>query len=86
MSLGVCNKISCCVSRNSNMGRHIFQQESGAFFPATVTRASGGTYDVAFFDGDRETGLDRSMIKLISPPADAAAATARVPTMWTPPK
>jgi hypothetical protein len=40
----------------------------GAFFPATVSRASDGTFDVNFFDGDRETGLERARIKLISPP------------------
>lgn len=40
----------------------------GAYFPATVTRASGNTYDVLFFDGDRDEGLDRSMIKLLNPP------------------
>ena len=45
----------------------------GAFFPATVTRASGDTFDVAFFDGDRETGLDRSSIKLLSPPKVSSA-------------
>jgi len=52
----------------------------GAFFPATVTRASGGTYDVAFFDGDRETGLDRSMIKLLSPGKAAVSSAADVDT------
>jgi hypothetical protein len=42
----------------------------GAFFPATVTRvlAGGSTYDVQFFDGDKESGLDRSLIKLLTPP------------------
>ena len=42
----------------------------GAFFPATVTRVlpGGNGYDVQFFDGDRETGVDRSMLKLLVPP------------------
>jgi hypothetical protein len=44
----------------------------GAFFPATVTRASEGTYDVQYFDGDSETGMDRSLIMLLSPPASAS--------------
>lgn len=44
----------------------------GAFFPATVTRASGGTFDVSFFDGDRETNLSRDQIKLVSPPSQEA--------------
>jgi hypothetical protein len=45
----------------------------GAFFEATVIRASAdGTYDVQYFDGDGETGIDRSMIKLLSPPASVS--------------
>lgn len=47
----------------------------GAYFPATVSRASGGTYDVNFFDGDRELGLDRSQIRLTEPPAVEAVDT-----------
>ena len=50
------------------VGDEVEADLGGAFFPATVTRASNGTFDVAFFDGDRETGLDRSNIKLLSPP------------------
>lgn len=46
----------------------------GAFFSATVTRASGGTYDVQFFDGDSETGLERSMIRLLTPPVSKNTA------------
>ena len=55
------------------VGDQVEADLGGAFFSATVTRASGGTYDVAFFDGDRETGLDRSMIKLLSPPAESSS-------------
>jgi hypothetical protein len=40
----------------------------GAFFPATVTRAMGNSYDVQFFDGDKEEGLERAMLKLTKPP------------------
>jgi hypothetical protein len=41
----------------------------GAFFPATVKKVlTGNKYDVQFFDGDQENGLDRSMIKLMKPP------------------
>jgi hypothetical protein len=41
----------------------------GAFFPATVTKIlPGNKFDVQFFDGDQENGLDRSMIKLLKPP------------------
>jgi hypothetical protein len=56
----------------------------GAFFEAIVIRASAadGTYDVQYFDGDGETGIDRSMIKLLSPPAcasdDADADTSKM--------
>lgn len=40
----------------------------GAFFPATVTKVQGDKYDVLFFDGDSDTGLERGMIKLLTPP------------------
>jgi hypothetical protein len=36
----------------------------GALFPATVTRVSDGSYDVEFFDGDIETNLTRSHLRL----------------------
>ena len=51
------------------VGDQVEADLGGAFFPATVVRASGGTFDVNFFDGDRETNLDRSQIKLLTPPA-----------------
>ena len=51
------------------VGDHVEADLGGALFPATVSRASGGTYDVQFFDGDRETNLQRSQIKLSAPPA-----------------
>ncbi len=59
----------------------------GAYFPATVTRASGNTYDVLFFDGDRDEGLDRSMIKLLNPPVlveevDTSAMTPKQLKRW----
>ena len=40
----------------------------GAFFEATVTAVNGDKYDVLYFDGDRDTGLGRNMIKLLNPP------------------
>jgi hypothetical protein len=54
------------------VGDQVEADLGGAFFPATVTRASEGTYDVQYFDGDSEPGMDRSMIKLLSPPAFAS--------------
>jgi hypothetical protein len=51
------------------IGAQVEADLGGAFFAATVTRASGGTYDVHFFDGDQETNLDRSQIKLLASPA-----------------
>lgn len=53
------------------VGDQVEADLGGAFFDATVTRASGGTYDVQFFDGDRDVGLSREMLKLKSPPAVA---------------
>ena len=47
----------------------------GALFPAKITKAfSNNTYDVEFFDGDRETGMERASIKLLKPPALAPSA------------
>ena len=60
-----------------NVGDQVEADLGGALFPATVSLASGGKYDVTFFDGDRETGLDRSQIKLLTPPA---APTSNVDT------
>lgn len=40
----------------------------GAFFPATISKVQGDKYDVLFFDGDADTGLERGMIKLLTPP------------------
>lgn len=51
-----------------SVGQQVEANLGGAFFAARVIRASGGTYDVEFFDGDRELGLERSQIKLMSPP------------------
>jgi hypothetical protein len=53
----------------------------GAWFAATVTCAAGGTYDVAFFDGDRETNLPRAAIKLLHKPAAPTMTTSSNPTL-----
>ena len=50
------------------IGDQVEADLGGAFFPATVTRVAGSKYDVRYFDGDQDTGLDRSMIKLLAPP------------------
>eukprot|EP00538_Stauroneis_constricta_P011337 CAMPEP_0119566390 /NCGR_PEP_ID=MMETSP1352-20130426/32920_1 /TAXON_ID=265584 /ORGANISM="Stauroneis constricta, Strain CCMP1120" /LENGTH=636 /DNA_ID=CAMNT_0007615493 /DNA_START=15 /DNA_END=1922 /DNA_ORIENTATION=+ len=50
------------------VGDQVEADLGGAFFPATVTRAAGSSYDVQFFDGDKESGLDRGMLKLLAPP------------------
>jgi hypothetical protein len=43
----------------------------GAFFPATITKVlPNGLYDVKFFDGDVEDGMERNLIKLLKPPPD----------------
>ncbi|KAL7559062.1 hypothetical protein ACA910_018416 [Epithemia clementina (nom. ined.)] len=51
------------------VGDQVEADLGGAFFPATVTRVSAdnNSFDVQFFDGDRETGLTRSQVKLIAP-------------------
>jgi len=50
------------------VGDEVEADLGGAFFDATVARVAGNKYDVRFFDGDMETGLDRSMLKLKTPP------------------
>jgi len=52
------------------VGDQVEADLGGAFFPATVTRVlpGGRGYDVQYFDGDRDTGMDRSMLKLLTPP------------------
>jgi hypothetical protein len=50
------------------VGDQVEADLGGAFFPATVTRVAGNSYDVKFFDGDQESGLERSMLKLMTPP------------------
>jgi hypothetical protein len=53
-----------------SVGDQIEADLGGAFFPATVARVlpGGNGYDVQFFDGDKESGMDRSMLKLLVPP------------------
>jgi len=50
------------------VGDQVEADLGGAFFPAMVTRVAGNKYDVKYFDGDQEAGLDRSMLKLMAPP------------------
>eukprot|EP00594_Rhizosolenia_setigera_P018833 CAMPEP_0178964738 /NCGR_PEP_ID=MMETSP0789-20121207/15856_1 /TAXON_ID=3005 /ORGANISM="Rhizosolenia setigera, Strain CCMP 1694" /LENGTH=539 /DNA_ID=CAMNT_0020649571 /DNA_START=462 /DNA_END=2081 /DNA_ORIENTATION=+ len=51
-----------------SVGESVEADLGGAFFPATITKAVGGRYDVQFFDGDQLSGLERGMIKLLTPP------------------
>lgn len=55
-----------------NVGDQVEADLGGAFFPATVTRIANNSYDVKFFDGDIENGLERSMLKLLTPPPVAS--------------
>lgn len=57
-----------------NVGDQVEALLGGALFPATVTKATGGLYDVQFFDGDRESGLERSMIRLLETPVSKQSA------------
>ena len=66
------------------VGDQVEADLGGAFFPATVSRASGGTFDVQFFDGDRETNLQRNQIKLLAPPATVSAGDAVDTSKMTP--
>merc|ERR1712161_1897 len=54
------------------VGDEVDADLGGAFFPATITRVLPGTvglYDLTFFDGDQEKGMERKLIKLLKPPA-----------------
>jgi hypothetical protein len=50
------------------VGDRVEADLGGAFFPATVTRMAENAYEVQFFDGDKESGLERGMLKLLEPP------------------
>jgi Cupin superfamily protein len=64
-----------------SVGDKVEAELAGAFFPATITQISNvGTYDVAFFDGDRETGLSRGQIKVVSPPKPFEIDTSKMTT------
>ena len=39
-----------------------------ALFEGKIAQVVGSTYNVVFFDGDRENGLERDQIKLLNPP------------------
>ena len=54
------------------VGDEVEADLGGAFFPARVSAVTGNTYSVEYFDGDKDTGLERSMIKLMKPPAAAS--------------
>lgn len=62
------------------VGDEVEADLGGAFFPARVTRASGGTYDVSFFDGDAEFGLERRMLKLMKAPTSPGSTIHGVDT------
>jgi len=50
------------------VGDEVEADLGGAMFPARVSAVTGNTYAVEYFDGDKDTGLERSMIKLLKPP------------------
>merc|ERR1740139_391428 len=50
------------------IGDEVEADLGGAFFPAAVTRVAGDKYDVRYFDGDEESGVPRSMLKLLTVP------------------
>jgi len=58
-----------------NVGDEVEADLGGAFFEATVTSITSNGYDVKFFDGDAMSGMDRSMIKLLTPPVVSKASS-----------
>jgi len=51
------------------VGDEVEADLGGAFFAGKIAQVTGNTYNVVFFDGDRENGLQRDQIKLLNPPA-----------------
>mmetsp|Transcript_31397 Transcript_31397/g.75949 ORF Transcript_31397/g.75949 Transcript_31397/m.75949 type:complete len:812 (+) Transcript_31397:223-2658(+) len=70
-----------------SVGDQVEADLGGAFFPATVVSVdpSGSSYNVQFFDGDRET-LDRSSIKLLKPPKITSSSVDDIDTTDLTPK
>ena len=70
------------------VGDQVEADLGGAFFPATVTKVlpGGNGYDVQFFDGDQESGMDRSMLKLMTPPDLSGGSDDDVDTSQMTPK
>jgi len=50
------------------VGDQVEADLGGAFFEAKIAQIVGDSYNVVFFDGDKDT-LDRSQIKLLTPPS-----------------
>ena len=71
------------------VGDQVEADLGGAFFPAIVTKVLDDKYDVKFFDGDQETGLERRLIKLLRPPnlageeVDTSHMTPKQLKRWT---
>ena len=61
--------INSTTSNLISVGDNVDAELGGAFFPATVTKISeDGSYDVTFFDGDKEFGLKGDQIRHSSVP------------------
>lgn len=56
------------------VGDEVEADLGGAFFPATISKVlpNNSGYDVTFFDGDKESGMERNSIKLLKPPVSDA--------------
>ncbi|KAL7459211.1 hypothetical protein ACHAWC_011004 [Mediolabrus comicus] len=51
------------------VGDEVEADLGGAFFAGKIAQVTGNTFNVVFFDGDRENGLTRDQIKLLNPPS-----------------
>jgi len=56
----------------------------GVFFAAKIAQVTGNTYNVVFFDGDRENGLQRDQIKLLKAPTTTSSEDGFDTTGMTP--
>jgi Cupin superfamily protein len=79
------DELSIC---SLSVGDKVEAELGGAFFPATVTRITmENTYDVTFFDGDKEKGLIRQQIRFLPLPhssqdVDISKMTAKQLKRW----
>ena len=75
------------IGQTISIGDKVEAELGGAFFPATITNiCDDGSFDVTFFDGDKEFGLGQAQVRLLVPKAmsivDTSKMTAKQLKRW----